>query len=89
MPLFCAVFGCSNKGGRDKTNFFRIPAVKANVGVKLANIMARRRKLWIQALRRKDLTLNHETKINNARICSDHFISGKAQNAKKIGIFAG
>ncbi|KAJ8930304.1 hypothetical protein NQ314_016923, partial [Rhamnusium bicolor] len=40
---------------------------------KINKLAERRRQMWINALKRADLT---ETKIKYARVCSKHFISG-------------
>ena len=67
----CAI-GCQNsrkknKEGVSKKNFkfYRIPKAKKN---------KKQRELWIKNIKRADWP---ERKINNARICSDHFISGR------------
>lgn len=74
MVVFCAVIGCSNKGGRgDGISFFRLPAVVKNQGEKTQELSEKRRHTWISALRRADLSgLN----LANIRICSCHFVNG-------------
>ncbi|XP_065114905.1 uncharacterized protein [Paramisgurnus dabryanus] len=64
----CCVFGCQNRRNStfgSKLKFYRIPADIPS--------QKSRRQLWLNAIRRTDWT---ETIINNARVCSAHFISG-------------
>jgi len=65
MPSACCAVGCTNrKSGDTNLLFYRIPSKKN----------PERRLQWINAVGRKDWS---EEKINNARLCSAHFISGK------------
>jgi len=75
MVNFCAVFGCSNRSNRNKDKrFFRIPTVKSNVGDNLKLLQKQRQSEWVKRIKREDLT---SAKYANARVCSDHFVSGK------------
>lgn len=75
MPSFCAVVGCGSRGQRDDVKFFRIPAVvQYKHKLYLVELSKLRRELWLDALRRADLT---ENKLKYLRICSKHFIGGK------------
>ena len=75
MVNFCAVFGCSNRSNRNNDNrFFRIPTVKSNVGHNLKLLQKQRQSEWVKRIKREDLT---PAKCANARVCSDHFVSGK------------
>ena len=75
MVNFCAVFGCSNRSNRNKDKrFFRIPTVKSNVGDNLKLLQKQRQSEWVKRIKREDLT---PAKYANARVCSDHFVSGK------------
>lgn len=75
MPLFCCVVQWGSRGGRDDVKFFRIPAIrKFQHKQHLNNLSVKRRCLWINAIKRGDLT---ETKLKYACVCSSHFISGK------------
>ncbi|KAJ8251107.1 hypothetical protein GJAV_G00217330 [Gymnothorax javanicus] len=68
MPT-CCVFGCHN--GTDNSSnlhFYRIP-------VGSHPFQKRRRLLWLQAIKHVHWT---EDLIKTARVCSQHFISGKA-----------
>ena len=75
MVNFCAIFGCSNRSNRNKDKrFFRIPTVKSNVGDNLKLLQKQRQSEWVKRIKREDLT---PVKYANARVCSDHFVSGK------------
>ena len=66
MPSSCCAVGCSNRKSSEKELlFYRIPSEKD----------PERRQSWIDAVGRKDWS---QEKINNARLCSEHFISGKS-----------
>ena len=68
MPDSCCAVGCSNVRGKgERLSFYRIPFGTSQES-------SRRRLLWVNAIRRKGWT---EEMIDNARICSAHFISGK------------
>ncbi|KAK5638749.1 hypothetical protein RI129_013044 [Pyrocoelia pectoralis] len=74
MP-FCMVVNCGRTSIRDGpfSSFFRIPS-KFNNNHKIDNLRSERRKKWIAALKRSDLT---ELKLKYGRVCSKHFIAGK------------
>jgi hypothetical protein len=75
MINFCAVYGCSNRSNRNiEYSFFRLPAVKANVGQETKTVMEERRSVWLNRIRRVDLT---PEKLAHTRVCSAHFVSGK------------
>ena len=70
MPSACCAVGCTNRKTKDSSLvFYRIPS-KQNL---------ERRKKWVNAVGRKDWS---EEQIDNARLCSMHFISGKFYNYK-------
>ena len=67
MPDNCCAVGCSNvrtNYNDIKRSFYRIPDKK----------QVEKRKLWLLAIQRKNWS---EKSIECARLCSDHFISGK------------
>ncbi|XP_019750054.1 transmembrane protein 182 isoform X2 [Hippocampus comes] len=69
MPSSCCVVGCRNrKNTHRELVFYAIPAGKHP-------FEKNRRKLWLEAIRRENWT---DAAIKNARLCSAHFISGKA-----------
>ena len=75
MPSFCAVFNCSTRADREKDkSYYRFPTIVRNnveEGLKLSKL---RKEKWITQICRKDLT---ERKLENTRVCSDHFLTGK------------
>lgn len=75
MPTTCAVINCTNRGGRDNKRFFRLPVIITGQGEATKEKSEKRRRLWLAAIKRDNLP---KTTTNNIRVCSDHFISGKA-----------
>lgn len=76
MPHFCCVVNCGSRSNRDKLLFYPIPKILAfKHKVELNELSAFRREQWLNAIRRADFT---ENKIKNARVCSKHFITGRA-----------
>lgn len=74
MVRLCAVVECSNRSNRDvDRRYFRFPSLRDKRGRPVEGAEERRR-LWIQSLHREDFP---ETKIQNAVVCSDHFLTGK------------
>ena len=70
--------GCGNKtgklhGDREKVRFFRVPRVIKHQGERAEDMSSSRRRQWITAISRDDLT---EDKLENDRVCSKHFVSG-------------
>lgn len=75
MVNFCAVYGCSNRSNRNNDcSYYRLPAIKANVSQNTKNLMQERRSVWLNKIRRLDLTPD---KFPHTRVCSAHFVSGK------------
>ena len=74
--MICCISGCSKRSGRDKdVLFYRIPAVITNRGRKIFDLSKKRREKYLSAIHRQDLVTAKS--IDNARICSLHFVSGK------------
>ena len=46
-----------------------------NEGEVIKELTTRRRRAWVSAIRRDDLT---DDKLENERVCSRHFVSGQA-----------
>lgn len=66
MPSSCCVVGCTNrKTTHPMLNFYAFPTTKKNLN---------KRNLWIKAIKREDFET--EKQIDNARVCSSHFLSG-------------
>ena len=73
MPM-CLIVGCSRKTGRDKgIRLYRVPAVVTNQGPEVEELSIERRRRWISATSRDDLT---EKILSNDRVCDQHFHSG-------------
>ena len=83
--VLCLMVNCGNKTGKKSNTeqgikFYRVPAVITDEGELTEKLTAERRRKWISAISREDLT---EKKLSNDRVCSVHFVSGKPA---KIGI---
>ena len=74
--VLCVVIGCSKRSGRDKdVSFYRIPKVVSHRGEQEHELTKRRRAGFLAAIFKGGLI---GTRIlENDRICSRHFISGK------------
>ena len=67
MPDSCCAVGCTNRRSKGSTlKFYRIPFGSNDKSLEL-------RKKWITAIKRNIWT---EKQIDNASICSAHFLSG-------------
>ena len=68
--------GCSNdKKKCPHISFCGVPKVIKNQGESTEALSEERRRLWLAAVSRADLT---EKILENNRVCGDHFHSGKA-----------
>ena len=75
MPM-CLMFGCSRKTGGDKgIRLYRVTAVVTYQGPEVKELSTERRRLWVSAISRDDLT---EKFLNSDRVCNQHFRSGTA-----------
>lgn len=73
--MICAVVGCSKRSDRDKdVSFYRIPTIRTGRGKRELELTTKRRTGYVAAISRGGLC---ESALNQARICSRHFISGK------------
>ena len=78
--VLCLMVGCGNKTGKrskkeaENGKFYRVPRVITTQGELVEDLSSARRRQWISAISRADLT---EEKIDNDRVCSKHFISGQ------------
>ena len=74
------IFGCSKRSGRDKdVSFYRIPKVVSRKGPEILSLSKKRREGYLKAISRVGLT---EKILNNDRICSRHFHSGRPADLK-------
>jgi len=79
--VLCLIVGCGNKTGKiepiaGKVSFFRVPLV-VNQGEYMEELTSERRRRWISAISREDLT---DSILENDRVCSKHFVSGEPAN---------
>lgn len=74
MPTLCAVFGCVNKSTNKLLSFFRFLKVKSNVCLDSKAKMLVQRMAWFESLK---IIYVIENQLNNMRICSIHFKTGK------------
>ena len=58
-----------------KTSFFRVPKVMKHQGEQIEKLSEGRRRLWITAISRADLT---ENILENDQVCGEHFVRGVA-----------
>ncbi|XP_030199426.1 uncharacterized protein LOC115533207 [Gadus morhua] len=74
MVNYCRVFGCTNRSDREKhLEYYRLPKVITNQGEQCQKLSEERRRLWLAKLN-QDLRGKN---LDNVRICSAHFLSGK------------
>ena len=68
--VICAIIGCSNRSGRDKVRFFRLPAIVEGQGEQMRSITEAQRRAWLKAISRDDLA---EKNLENIFVCEEHF----------------
>ena len=79
--VLCIIVGCGNKSGKSSqkkdsaVKFSRVPKIVKNEGEMIKELTTRRRRAWISAISRGDLT---DDKLEHERVCSRHFVSGQA-----------
>ncbi|XP_070197777.1 uncharacterized protein [Littorina saxatilis] len=78
----CCVVNCTNashnwKGQKknESLRFFRIPKVKTREGEHVKAVTERRRRAWVAAIRRTNITFEHSS--DGFRVCSRHFHKGE------------
>ena len=69
------MINCSNRSGRDKVRFFRLPACIKHQGVQVQELSADRRQAWLRNIRREDLYKRKN--LDNIVVCEKHFVKGK------------
>ena len=72
--VLCLMVDSSNRSGRDKVSFNRVPTVIRDQGEFMEELTAERRRKWISAISRHDLT---DKILESDRVCGEHFVSGK------------
>ena len=71
--VFCSIIGCGHRTPRDKCSFYRLPAVIKHQGPQMLELSTERRRAWVAAISRADLT---EEKLANVFVCGHHFVEG-------------
>jgi len=80
MVNYCRVCGCHNRQDREKhLEFYRLPKIIENQGEKTLKLSEERRRLWLAQLHQNLDGKN----LDNIRICSAHFVSGKKADLYK------
>ena len=76
MGYICAVKSCGRNTTRNKGKyrFFRFPAIVINQGEEIRELSECRRRQWFANICRKEFD---DKKVENSRVCSGCFISGK------------
>ena len=73
----CAIINCSNsskKSSKTKCSFYRLPAIIQHQGQQMLEITRERRRAWLKAISREDLT---EEKLANVWVCERHFVASE------------
>ena len=71
--VICIVVNCGNRSERDKGCYSKLPLVRNREGEAEREISEERRRLWLKAISRDDLT---EKKMRYQRVCFRHFVHG-------------
>ena len=80
IMVLCLIISCGNKTRKKRSNvekvrFFCVPRVIVNQGEYTGKLTSERRRMWISAISREDLT---DDILERVRVCSQHFVSGEA-----------
>ncbi|CAH1264874.1 Hypp3082 [Branchiostoma lanceolatum] len=73
--MYCIVLNCQTPSRAKGRSSCRIPAVITNQGEEAQRLSEERRRLWLAAINRGELT---ESALKHGRVCGSHFVSGKA-----------
>ena len=79
-----SMLSCSNRSGRDKVRFFRLPAVIKHQGTQMLQISTERRHAWLRAINREYLT---KSKLANIVVCERHFIKGTHDQCLTLSLY--
>ena len=72
MPLFCLVFNCLNKKSKQRDlTFCWVLKIINNQGEETGILSAERRRRWLTAISRDDLT---DKMLEYDRVCGEHFL---------------
>lgn len=77
MVVTCSIFGCTNRKDREsELEFYRLPTVITNQGEACEKLSNERRRVWLANIGQDFKNKN----LQNARVCSAHFVNGKLRN---------
>ncbi|XP_067226618.1 uncharacterized protein [Chanodichthys erythropterus] len=80
MVNYCRVLGCTNRSDREKhLEYYRLPKILTNQGEECKKLSEERRRLWLAKLNQDFQGKN----LDNIRVCSNHFLSGKRSDLYK------
>ena len=71
--VFCSIISRGHRTPRDKCSFQCLPAVLKHQGAQMLELSSERRRAWLAAICRADLT---EEKLRNVHVCGCHFMKG-------------
>ena len=79
IMVLCLIVECGTRTGkahthRKKVKLFSVPRVITNQGEHVEGITSTRRRKWISAISRADLTAE---RLESERVCGKHFVSGQ------------
>ncbi|GFU13205.1 THAP-type domain-containing protein [Nephila pilipes] len=75
------MIGCSNRSGRDRVSFYRLPGTQRAADPAKKDLQLLRRAVWLTRICREGI-VKDEKKLRHFRICNRHFIK-KAPAALK------
>ena len=76
MVLKCSIYGCSNRKEREKDlHFYRLPSIISHQGEETKKLTSDRRREWMAKIGQDFNNVN----LDNVKVCSEHFVSGKCE----------
>jgi len=79
----CAIVGCSNSSkkkkksaSKPKCSFYKLPGIIQHQGQQMLEISSERRRAWLRAISRDDLT-EEQLANNNVWVCERHFVTSE------------
>ncbi|GFY60029.1 THAP-type domain-containing protein [Trichonephila inaurata madagascariensis] len=79
----CGMIGCSNRSGRDRVSFYRLPGTQRAADPAKKDLQLLRRAVWLTRICREDI-VKDEKKLRHFRICNRHFIKNVPAALKDI-----
>ncbi|GFW36420.1 THAP-type domain-containing protein [Trichonephila clavipes] len=81
--VMCGMIGCSNRSGRDRVSFYRLPGTQRAADPAKKDLQLLRRAVWLTRICREDI-VKDEKKLRHFRICNRHFIKNVPAALKDI-----